>query len=495
MPPPRRTATNMQTMPLGRHLQTQRTELGQVCLRNFKGHADLKLDMSKITVLIGPTNSGKSTVFQALSLLRSALESDGFRVLEGNHDYGSFADIATDRDEGKEIGIEVRGRRKVRTGAGAVISTKFSYGVAFGGDLHPTRVDADVDIKCDSPPDEDATLSLEHSYTRSATRTTVSGTGTPDGSPVQAQHGDGDRLAPSIAPKLAERPITRAFRSMFQNGDYFRSLLDGLWHIPFSRVVTSYALPIEYGTSYLSPDRTRGAASLLSYIGSKPSVQEKVSGMIQEMGLKRIVAQNISVQIKKEKELVPYFVRSQIKKLLRYDETSAARIHLNFPLSERRAVYPVKIEHRKNFLAQLSEGPSNPIMHEGSGLNQLVTMLTILADTPRGSVITIEEPEIHLDPAAQARLMKIMVRQALEEDKQVIFTTHSDHLLYPLLAYVEKEDFPLANNDVAMHYFSTDESGAVGAVERLAINKRGQIRGGLKGFWGTDAAAMDEILR
>ena len=77
----------------------------------------------------------------------------------------------------------------------------------------------------------------------------------------------------------------------------------------------------------------------------------------------------------------------------------------------------------------------------------------------------------------------------------MIFTTHSDHLLYPLLAYVEKEGFPLANSDVAMHYFSTDESGAVGAVERLAINKRGQIRGGLKGFWGTDAAAMDEILR
>lgn len=450
MPPPRRTATDMPTMSLGRHLQTQRTELGQVALRNFKGHADLKLDMGKITVLIGPTNSGKSTVLQALNLLKSAIESDSFSLPSGNHDYRHFADIATDRDGGKEIGIEVRGRRKVRTGTDAVIGTKFSYGVAFDGDLYPTRVDAAVDIKCDSPPDGDGTLSLEHSYTRSATRTTVSGTGTPDGSPVQAQSDGGGRLAPSIALKLAERPITRAFRSMFQNGDYFRSLLDGLWHIPFSRVVTSYALPIEYSTNYLSPDRAKGAASLLSYINSEPSVQEKVSGMIQEIGLKRITTRNIPVQAKKEKELTLDFVR---------------------------------------------EGLSNPIVHEGSGLNQLVTMLTILADTPRGSVITIEEPEIHLDPAAQARLMKIMVRQTLEEDKQVIFTTHSDHLLYPLLAYVEKEDFPLANNDVAMHYFSTDKSGAVGSVERLDINKRGQIRGGLKGFWGADAAAMDEILR
>jgi len=450
MPPPRRTATNMPTRPLGRNLQTQRTELGQVGLRNFKGHADLKLDMSKITVLIGPTNSGKSTVLQALNLLRSALEHDSFRLPSGNHNYKRFADIATNRDEGREIGIEVRGRRKVRTDAEAVIGTKFSYGVAFGRNLYPTRVDATVDIKCDSPPDGDGTLSLEHSYTRSATRTTVSGTGTPDDSPVQARCDGSDRLAPNIMPELAKRPITQAFRSMFQSGAYFRSLLDGLWHVPFSRVVTSYALPIVYSASYLSPDRAKGAASLLSYISSEPPVQEKVSHMIQEIGLKRITTRNIPVQAKKEKELTLDFVR---------------------------------------------EGLSNPIVHEGSGLNQLVTMLTILADTPRGSVITIEEPEIHLDPAAQARLMKIMVRQVLEEDKQVIFTTHSDHLLYPLLAYVEKEGFPLANSDVAMHYFSTDESGAVGAVERLAINKRGQIRGGLKGFWGTDAAAMDEILR
>lgn len=136
----------------------------------------------------------------------------------------------------------------------------------------------------------------------------------------------------------------------------------------------------------------------------------------------------------------------------------------------------------------------NTIMHEGSGLNQLVNMLAVLAVSPAGSIVTIEEPELHLDPASQARLMGIMARQATEEGKQVVFTTHSDHLLYPLLAYVEKKDHPLACGDVAIHYFDTDESGEMAGVERLEINERGQVQGGLRGFWDADMRAMDRIL-
>ena len=236
---------------------------------------------------------------------------------------------------------------------------------------------------------------------------------------------------------------------MFGSGEYFRSLLDGLWHVPFSRVVTSDRLPLEYGASIMSPDRTQAAASLLSHISTDNLILEKISSMVKEVGLKKIAMRTIPVQ-----------------------------------------------RDEKNMLALdfLGKGSCNTITHEGSGLNQLATMFAILAYSPRGSVVTIEEPEIHLDPAAQARLMKIIVGQAIDEDKQVVFTTHSDHLLYPLLAYVKKKDCPLSCDDIAMHYFDTDESGAVAGVERLDINEHGQIRGGLRGFWDADMKAMGEVL-
>ena len=46
-------------------------EISHLSLRGFKGHKSLDLGMGKMTVLIGPTGSGKSTVLQALDLLKS----------------------------------------------------------------------------------------------------------------------------------------------------------------------------------------------------------------------------------------------------------------------------------------------------------------------------------------------------------------------------------------------------------------------------------------
>lgn len=129
-----------------------------------------------------------------------------------------------------------------------------------------------------------------------------------------------------------------------------------------------------------------------------------------------------------------------------------------------------------------------------SGAGGLACMLAALACSPRGSVVVIEEPEVHLDPAAQARLVGVIVRQVVEDGKQVVFTTHSDHLLYPLLAYVKKEGCPLGCGDVSMHYFEADESGGSAGAERLDINEHGQIEGGLRGFWDADMKAMGELL-
>ncbi len=131
----------------------------------------------------------------------------------------------------------------------------------------------------------------------------------------------------------------------------------------------------------------------------------------------------------------------------------------------------------------------------GPGTSRPRTVLAALAHSSRGSIVAIEEPEMHLDPAAQVALSKITVRQAVEEDRQVIFTTHSDHLLYPLLAYVEKKGHPLGPDDVAIHCFGADGRGEAAGAERLRINEYGQVRGGLGGFWDVDMRAMDEIVR
>ena len=434
--------------PAGRGTPAHSTMLTRVALRNFKGHADLRLDLGKITVLIGPTGSGKSTVLQALNLLRSALQTGDICMRGGGQEYGHFADIVTNRDENLDIGIDIGGRQKVRTRKGVDIVADFSYGVSFGRQRRPAQVRATVDARRDPPPPHADGLRIVHEYgPGTGYTTTVSGPWTESGSPISA-HAD-HQFAPAINANLADSPMARTFNEVFGGGRFFQSMLDGLRHVPFSRVVSSYALPLGCSEDVLSPDRARAAASLFSRISCDHFLREKISCMMREMGLGAIMTRNI---------------------------------------------LPRKGEDTMLALDFAGKGTFCPIMHEGSGPNQLVSMLATLADSPRGAIVTIEEPEIHLDPAAQARLMGILVRQATEESKQIVFTTHSDRLLYPLLEHVTRKECPIAGGDVAMHYFNTDESGNMAGAERLTINEHGQIPGGLKGFWYANGRAMAKIL-
>jgi len=88
--------------------------------------------------------------------------------------------------------------------------------------------------------------------------------------------------------------------------------------------------------------------------------------------------------------------------------------------------------------------------------------------------------------------VNILLEQITVEKKQILFTTHSEHMLYPILANIAKKG-GLRKEDVAIYYFDLDKEGK-STIENLEINEHGQIKGGLKGFWDVDANAMLDIL-
>lgn len=432
---------SMQRAQGGHTPQARGTALTRVALRNFKGHANLRLDLEKITVLIGPTGSGKSTVFHALNLLKSALEADGLGVLDGrSREHGSFADIAARRNPDAEVGIDIGGRRAVSTRAGGDVSADFSYGVSFGRSLRPSWVRAAVDVRRSPARPGDAGMRLEYSRGPGGGSATVRGPGAEEPPQALAPLPAGGGLAPRASAGAARRPLALAFNEMFSGGEFFRSLLGGLWHVPFSRAAAPLAP---------RPERGGGGAAAPPQGRAGHAARKRMAEMMREVGLGRLAS-------------------------------------VCTPASGGGSAAPG--------LGFAGADALGSIAHEGSGPLQLAGLLSALACSPRGSIVTVEEPEMHLDPAAQARLMGILVRQATQEGKQIVFTTHSDHLLFPLLAYVAKDGCPLGCGDVAMHYFNTDGSGGAAGAERLAINRHGQIRGGLKGFWCADGLAMSEIL-
>src|SRR5258708_5810158 len=99
--------------------------LNSVTLKNFKLHKSTKIEAAPLTVLIGPNNSGKTSIFQALLLLhqgvlrnvgvllnpvarRSTNEDQPF-LYDSSHevDPGAFEDILHSGE--REVGFEIAG--------------------------------------------------------------------------------------------------------------------------------------------------------------------------------------------------------------------------------------------------------------------------------------------------------------------------------------------------------------------------------------------------
>jgi len=152
-----------------------------------------------------------------------------------------------------------------------------------------------------------------------------------------------------------------------------------------------------------------------------------------------------------------------------------------------RVVPPYTVEVR----SKVRRGRTALIVNEGGGVNRMTALFTILGLADRGSTILPEEPETNLHPAIQYKLAGILSRVVREERKQLIITTHSEHLLLGVLNNVARGE--LSPNDVTVYYMYKDERGE-SRVEKLEVDESGRIKGGLPGFFEAEVEELLEML-
>lgn len=145
-----------------------------------------------------------------------------------------------------------------------------------------------------------------------------------------------------------------------------------------------------------------------------------------------------------------------------------------------------------NFNLQLrdkSTGMVCDLVNEGFGTNQLVTILT-KSLRKEMHTICIEESEIHLYPELMDKLVNGLIDIVKEEDKNFIISTHSEHIVLSLLNKVSQKK--VAPDDVRIYYLSKD--GKKIMIEKQEVNEKGQIKGGLKGFYETELKEVKEFF-
>jgi len=129
------------------------------------------------------------------------------------------------------------------------------------------------------------------------------------------------------------------------------------------------------------------------------------------------------------------------------------------------------------------------LVNEGFGTNQLVTILTKCL-REEVSTVCIEESEIHLHPELMDKLVDIFVKIAQNEEKSFIISTHSEHIVLSLLNQVANNK--IKPEDVCIYYLS--KQGKETKIERQEINDKGQIKGGLKGFYETELKQVKDFF-
>lgn len=127
----------------------------------------------------------------------------------------------------------------------------------------------------------------------------------------------------------------------------------------------------------------------------------------------------------------------------------------------------------------------------GFGVSQILPVITLCYYAPEGSILLLEQPEIHLHPSVQAGLADVFIDAIKRRNVQIIVESHSEHLLRRLQRRIAEETFPAS--DAALYFCSMSEGHS--QAERLSLDLFGSIENWPKDFFGDEFGEIAETQK
>jgi len=146
------------------------------------------------------------------------------------------------------------------------------------------------------------------------------------------------------------------------------------------------------------------------------------------------------------------------------------------PLGKNRREYEVRI--------QQYPGSAEVLLTDvGFGVSQLLPVLVLCYYVPEGSILLLEQPEIHLHPSVQADLADVFVEVAKKRNLQIILESHSEHLLRRLQRRIA-ENKKISADQTALYFCEMKEG--VSHLLPLKMDEYGNINNWPKDFFGDE---------
>ncbi len=116
----------------------------------------------------------------------------------------------------------------------------------------------------------------------------------------------------------------------------------------------------------------------------------------------------------------------------------------------------------------------------GFGVSQILPVLVMCYYVPEGSIILLEQPEIHLHPSVQMGLADVFIDVIKNRNVQIILESHSEHLLNRLQRRLAEK--ALEQKDIALYFCDTGAAGS--NLKPLDIDSFGNIANWPADFFG-----------
>jgi predicted ATPase len=127
----------------------------------------------------------------------------------------------------------------------------------------------------------------------------------------------------------------------------------------------------------------------------------------------------------------------------------------------------------------------------GFGISYVLPIIVASLHAPEGSIVIIENPEAHIHPGAQAKLMELICKSA-KNGVQFIIETHSDHIINGLL--VATKNNIISKEDSSVYYFDRDEKKHATQAIHLPVLNGGKIQRPPEGFFDQLDKDMNTLM-
>ena len=413
--------------------------ISNISISNFKSISEIDLPLADITLLIGQNRSGKSSVFQALGLLK-----------QSDHDEITWDGYITSLKDFENVKNKINLDTEIEIGfGGRILASELlerltgARRIAFRYDIFISKIGIEkIEYEIDSEI-------LSHKKT------------------ITKNQG------------LGEGPLIKIGESEIRFASDFNL------RFPFRKSGASYREGSEFRTKELENGLSQ-VSNLINDIFNNFIFIPTMRGFdVATYSLSDQNPESIPTGLGLTKQA------EQSASSIAYNDEDARKISKIIS----KIIPGVRISHKlspqKIEITSEDEHGIYNISNEGFGLNQLCFLFQQLVKAKKNSLVFIEEPEIALHPAAHSKICDALVDEIQENPKQLLITTHSEHVLMSFLdAVMEKRLYP---RQLKVYYFERENGQS--KFTNLKVTEKGELVGGMKGFLEADMEHLEKFMK